>query len=362
MVFDDARLCVPLDLAPHPFEAWLRGATSVAQALEAARRAGVGASDTELLVELLRLDAAGRLRLMPVIASPPLRELHARMDAGEPAGDLLLADPSLHYVAGDAGAWREAPGDLDPVGADGPIGLLKRYELDLYLRHLDPFLAALPAGARVLDAGCGAGRLAAHLAPRDLRLCLVDASPTALKRAVLHGLEAGARGIEAYVADVRDLGFLDADAFDLSVALEVLCYQEEPHRGLAELARVTRPGGHAAVSMEGLYGGLLSEPRLDLGRATGLLADPRLLVEGDVLVAYQTAESLSALLDEAGLDCALLEGTHYLSEGPLDRLLSWEALADPAARAAALRLELACAADPVLRPLARAWLAVGRVR
>lgn len=55
---------------------------------------------------------------------------------------------------------------------------------------LDRFSRALPAGARVLDLGCGPGRHGEHLARRGLGVLGVDTSPVAV-------VLAGARGVAA---------------------------------------------------------------------------------------------------------------------------------------------------------------------
>jgi SAM-dependent methyltransferase len=53
---------------------------------------------------------------------------------------------------------------------------------------------------------------------------------------------ARARGVAAQVADVQELPFADGD-FDVAVAAWMLYHVPDLDRGLAELARVLRPGG-----------------------------------------------------------------------------------------------------------------------
>ena len=66
---------------------------------------------------------------------------------------------------------------------------------------------------------------------------------------------------EVTLGDVSRLGalgdVLPRAGLDAALAIEVLCYVEDPLSALRELARVTRPGGWIAVSVEGLYGALL---------------------------------------------------------------------------------------------------------
>ena len=90
--------------------------------------------------------------------------------------------------------------------------------------------------AAVLEVGSGDGAFAARLAaslPGDL--IAVDLT----ERAV--GLARG-RGVTAMQADVQDLPFEDG-RFDCVVAKWMLYHVPDLDRGLAELARVLRPGG-----------------------------------------------------------------------------------------------------------------------
>jgi SAM-dependent methyltransferase len=48
-------------------------------------------------------------------------------------------------------------------------------------------------------------------------------------------------------ADVTDLPFAD-DSFDLSLAVTLLCFVEDAERAVAELIRVTRPGGRVVLA------------------------------------------------------------------------------------------------------------------
>jgi len=312
----------------------------------------------EVVLELLRLEAAGVVRLDLGV---PGERLHGPLELLDRLDGLLDADPALHNLVAQEREWRSCPGWYDVVDADTELGRLKAFERDLYLEHLDPVLEALPSGARILDAGCGAGRLAAELARRGFQLTLVDSAPTALKCAVRHALESGASvgALEAYVADVRDLESLPSDHVDATLAMEVLCYHPEPGVALGELTRVTRPGGPVIIAVEGRYGGLLGDPRIGLSQAEALLDGGPAQVTQDLYVEHQTPDSLRVLAESAGLECQAVHGTHYVADGPLARLASWEA-AEPAVRERLLALERRCARDPVLRPLARSWLALCR--
>ncbi|UNX54999.1 methyltransferase domain-containing protein [Georgenia sp. TF02-10] len=113
------------------------------------------------------------------------------------------------------------------------------FEAPLDRAVLDHFRAGLGPAPSVLDAGCGAGRLAAHLAGRGCRVRGVDLSVEMVRVA--------RRAHPAIGFDVADLAALrHPDAtFDGVVAWYSLIHT--PPRALgpvvAELARVLAPGG-----------------------------------------------------------------------------------------------------------------------
>jgi SAM-dependent methyltransferase len=102
----------------------------------------------------------------------------------------------------------------------------------------------IPAEARILDAGCGTGEGASRLAELFPRAHVVGVD------VVDHHLEL-ARSRYAKLAtrlkfehqSIFDLEFPD-DSFDLTVCRHVTHSTPHPDRVLAELARVTRPGGY----------------------------------------------------------------------------------------------------------------------
>ena len=89
--------------------------------------------------------------------------------------------------------------------------------------------------ARVLEVGCGEGRLAQHLVTEAHRPEVFDACDLALGK-VAPGLDAI---IELRKASIYALPFEDA-SFDLVVCCEVLEHLDDPARGLREVARVAR--------------------------------------------------------------------------------------------------------------------------
>lgn len=96
----------------------------------------------------------------------------------------------------------------------------------------------------VLEVGCGRGELAARVAHElDATVIAIDQSP----RMVEIAREAG---VDARIADVQHLPFDDA-SFDCVVAAWMLYHVPDVDRGLAELARVLRPGGRLVAVTNG---------------------------------------------------------------------------------------------------------------
>ena len=123
---------------------------------------------------------------------------------------------------------------------------------------MDPALLPVSEGDRLLDIGCGEGRHALALS-RDLPLqaWALDADLEVLKvarsRYLEHFHSPGADGQdkEACIfarADIHHLPFADG-CFDTVVCSEVLEHLEDSSRPLAEISRVTRPGGTLVVSV-----------------------------------------------------------------------------------------------------------------
>lgn len=101
----------------------------------------------------------------------------------------------------------------------------------------------VPRGDEVaLDVGCGAGALALALAPHVRRVVGVDRVPELLELA----RERAPANVELVEGDAEHLEFADG-SFDLAGTLRTLHHVDRPERVVAELARVTRPGGHVLV-------------------------------------------------------------------------------------------------------------------
>jgi SAM-dependent methyltransferase len=117
---------------------------------------------------------------------------------------------------------------------------------DVFFRELNwPAFQELlpPAGAATLDLGCGEGRVGRELARAGHRLSGVDSSPTLIAAA-----ERAGDYQRLVCADGAELPFKDA-SFDLAIAFMSLQDMDRPADAIAELARVLRPGGYAAIAI-----------------------------------------------------------------------------------------------------------------
>lgn len=111
--------------------------------------------------------------------------------------------------------------------------LLDDLEVDLAL--------PLAEGRDVLEVGCGTGLILRRFVGVARRAVGVDLSPGMLTHA-------RARGLEVLEGSAQSLPFDDA-TFDLTVSFKTLPHVRDLASALAEMARVTRPGGAMLVEL-----------------------------------------------------------------------------------------------------------------
>jgi SAM-dependent methyltransferase len=117
-----------------------------------------------------------------------------------------------------------------------------------HIRLLERYVRS---GDRVLDAGCGPGRFTLELQRLGASVTALDISPRQIELLQQRVPEA-----DAHVGDVVDLSRFGDDSFDVAVCFGgPLSYLvDRAADAVAELARVTRSGGHLLVSVMGLGG------------------------------------------------------------------------------------------------------------
>jgi SAM-dependent methyltransferase len=114
-----------------------------------------------------------------------------------------------------------------------------RYAWRIETRAVLAALGPLP-GRRIADVGCGTGRLLGILTSRGASAVGIDTDPAMLTFAAARGPVAR--------ADAHRLPFADASV-DAAVTLATLEFTADPAQVLAEMARVTRPGGRLAAAV-----------------------------------------------------------------------------------------------------------------
>jgi SAM-dependent methyltransferase len=220
-------------------------------------------------------------------------------------------------------------------------------------------LLGVVAGDAVLDLGCGFGRHAYEAARRGASVVAVDRAEAEVgqTRATLQAMaDAGevppGTALGAVRADALALPFASG-TFDRVVAAEVFEHLLDDGAAMAELARVLRPGGTAAVTV----------PAFGPERICWALSDRyhAPAAEGGHVRIYREA-ALRRLLEGAGLRpgpshrahalhspywwlrCAIgPDRDDHLLVRPYRRLLEWDIVSAPAVTRRAERL-----LDPVL--------------
>ncbi len=163
-------------------------------------------------------------------------------------------------------------------------------------------------GDRVLDAGAGPGRFTLEMLRLGAHVTALDISQGQLEL-----LQARVPDVEAVVGDITDLSRFPDDSFDATVCFGgPLSYVvDRAERAVAELARVTRSGGHVLVSVMGLAGAVIHFAPIivELARRDGVaksqeIAHTGFLPEGEgyghLAMRMYLWEELEALLEPHG--------------------------------------------------------------
>lgn len=167
--------------------------------------------------------------------------------------------------------------------------------------------AGVNAGTSVLDVGTGTGVVAAIAVTRGADVAAVDAEYDMIRLATHVASEA-----RLCVGALPDLPFAD-DVFTAVVGNFVINHVGQPHNALAEMRRVTAPGGRVAVT---IWSGSPAPGQLLLGQAmqaAGVVRPahlPTLAAEYDF---PRTEAGLASLLEDVGFTevaCSTLHWEH----------------------------------------------------
>jgi SAM-dependent methyltransferase len=118
-----------------------------------------------------------------------------------------------------------------------------RYINALHLHALARSMKALPTD-RVLDFGCGVGRIASWLAPQVAQVIGVDTSPAMIEEATRRNLHPNVR---FQLVDDQGLSSLPVEECDIAIAIWVMQHILDDglfHRAIDGVARAVRPGAH----------------------------------------------------------------------------------------------------------------------
>jgi ubiquinone/menaquinone biosynthesis C-methylase UbiE len=202
--------------------------------------------------------------------------------------------------------------------------------LDARLERLLP----LRGDERALDVGTGTGALAFALAARVREVVAVDSDSEMLD----HARVAAPANVEVIEADATQLPF-DDFSFDVAATVRLLHHVRRPEVVIAELVRVTRPGGTLLVVDQTAPVDPLAALELNRFEAARDPSTTRILSDADLRAQFDVnglvlrhaefdheARDLDAYLDLAGCEGAARERARALAPGGYAAELAWYVL------------------------------------
>ncbi len=154
----------------------------------------------------------------------------------------------LARFAATAARWWDETGPAAPLHKLNPARL--DFLRDVAIRHFgrDPRSLRLFAGLDAIDVGCGGGLVSEPLARMGFSVLGVDADARAITVARAHAALMGLDDRISYmVATAEDLAGRER-RFALVCCLELVEHVPQPRRLVADLVRLTRPGGLILLS------------------------------------------------------------------------------------------------------------------
>lgn len=136
----------------------------------------------------------------------------------------------------------------DAVAYEQYMGKWSRLAGDIFLDWLAP-----PQGLRWIDVGCGNGAFTELLIERCAPAKVNGIDPSSAQLDFARG-RPGVGATEFQLGDAMALPFAD-DSFDAAIMALVIFFVPDPAKGVAEMARVTKPGGLIASYAWDILGG-----------------------------------------------------------------------------------------------------------
>lgn len=198
-------------------------------------------------------------------------------------------------------------------------------------------LLVLDGGERVLDIGAGTGAFAFAVAPRVREVVAVEPDEELAARA---RADAPAN-VEVVVGDGEHLT-LEPFSFDLCGCLRVLHHTRRPELMVAELVRMTRPGGTILVADQLASVDPLAASDLNRFERARDPSTTRVLSDGDLRGLFDSnglvlrrekvvheQRDLESYLDLAGCEGPERERAKSLAPTSYESVVGWYALARP---------------------------------
>ena len=203
----------------------------------------------------------------------------------------------------------------------------------------------------VLDTGGGTGNFAVPVARLGHRVTVVDPSPDALfgleRRAAEAGVTDRVRGVQGDTQGLLEV--VDRGAYDVVLCHGVLEYVDDPAESVRNVVGALRDSGTLSLLAASRNGAVLARALAGhFADAQRGLTDPAgRWGEGDPLPRRFTAEDLTALVRDAGLEVAAVHGVRVFADLVPGVLVDTE----PGALEALLKLELAAAELPAFHSI-----------
>lgn len=310
-----------------------------------------------VLKNIIDLEESGVVELRLFCDDPVLKALY---EAKGSIDKICKERPGISNIIAYEREWGIYPSVLDFLDKESENYKLKDFQKGIYLDIVRPFIDEIPKGSNIIDAGGGIGRFAVELIKMGYKIQVVDSSETALKKALKHFQDENLINFDLHLGDAANLSMFRNGAFDAAFAIELICYSDKPDKIVKELVRVTRKNGLIVISVEGKYGGMLSDANVSFDKLPGIFKRDLLYIKNYLYVRYYTPVALKRLLEGCGVEVIDIIGSHYVTDGVFHKLINIDKLDNKDYNADLLKIEKSCRKDPILQNLARAWVAIGR--